>query len=106
MKTISKILVSLGVLMGSMGFIASAQAPTPHPGQHGGKVHNMGPTPKQSTIPGRPQTVLKKTPVINSGRRAIVHKAQKKDKLCQECLLHRVLFGPLALCSHHLVYHR
>lgn len=53
MKTISRLLVALGVLMGSMGFAANAQSSAPAPGSKSGGIYNGAPG-NSNAKPGTP----------------------------------------------------
>lgn len=105
MKTISRILVGFGVLMGSMGFVANAQGLAPAPGQKGGQSHSSAvrvppppPRPEQNKNMGKAPMPQNNR---NNGRRAEMQRHN-----CKECLNLFDFFGIIFGCkAHNHLYH-
>lgn len=105
MKTISKILVSLGVLMGSMGFVANAQGPGPAPGgPKGGPMHNTPPPPP----PPQPGKNYPKNGPNNRQQNGRRYEMQNRNKPheCKDCIHLSDIFGFLFYCTNHNHLHR
>lgn len=106
MKTISKLLVGFGVLMGSMGFTANAKVPPqgPPPGPKGPQIQNVG-KPQPGPQPGYNYNKGGKAPMQPNGRRNNGPQKPPQPPVCQECLHHAHIKGYHCTNPQHALLH-